>query len=61
MMLRDSMSVLPGKVCVSCGRLTNEYTEFQCPKCGNSRVIRCYHCREISNIYKCADCGFEGP
>ncbi|MCL5412497.1 MAG: zinc finger domain-containing protein [Candidatus Marsarchaeota archaeon] len=55
------MSVLPGKVCVSCGRLTNEYTEFQCPKCGNSKVIRCYHCREISNIYKCADCGFEGP
>ena len=52
--------VIPGKVCVSCGRLTSEYTEFKCPKCGKTTIIRCAHCREISNVYKCSECGFEG-
>ncbi|MCL4373766.1 zinc finger domain-containing protein [Candidatus Marsarchaeota archaeon] len=56
----DNM-VLPGKRCVSCGRLTSEYTEFKCPKCGKGTIIRCDHCREITNSYKCDVCGFEGP
>ena len=54
-------TILPGKVCVSCGRLTHEYTEFKCPSCGDSTVIRDKHCREITNIYRCPKCGFEGP
>ena len=54
-------SILPGKTCVSCGRLTHEYTEFKCPKCGKDMIIRCMHCREISNSYKCSECEFEGP
>lgn len=52
---------LPGKVCVSCGRLTHEYSEFKCPNCGETDIVRCSHCREIANIYKCKNCGFEGP
>lgn len=55
------VEVIPGKVCVSCGRLSDSYTEFKCPKCGKSTIIRCKHCREISNIYKCKECNFEGP
>lgn len=53
--------VLPGKTCVSCGRLTHEYTEFKCPACGKETIVRCYHCREISNTYVCKSCKFEGP
>jgi predicted RNA-binding Zn-ribbon protein involved in translation (DUF1610 family) len=54
-------SILPGKECGSCGRLTHEYTEFKCPKCGKGTIVRCKHCRETSNIYRCSECGFEGP
>ncbi len=58
----DSIAdVLPGKACVSCGRLTSDYTEFKCPKCGKTTIIRCLHCREIGNRYICKECGFEGP
>lgn len=55
------MKILPGKTCVSCGRLSNACTNFACPACGNGKIVRCLHCREISNIYRCPDCGFEGP
>ncbi len=57
----ESIATLPGKKCVSCGHLTNEYTEFKCPSCGKGEIIRGRHCREISNTYRCAECGFEGP
>lgn len=53
--------ILSGKVCISCGRLSSEYTEFKCPQCGEGAIIRDIHCREISNTYRCAHCGFEGP
>ncbi len=55
------VDIMPGKVCVSCGRLTSDYTEFKCPTCGKGHIVRCHHCREISNGYKCSECGFEGP
>ncbi len=54
-------NVLPGKVCVSCGRLTHQYTQFSCPKCSKGKIIRCKHCREITNAYRCTECKFEGP
>lgn len=54
-------NVLPGKVCVSCGRLSSDYTEFECPKCGKCIIIRCEHCRKRSNAYTCKECNFEGP
>ncbi|MCL5007921.1 MAG: zinc finger domain-containing protein [Candidatus Marsarchaeota archaeon] len=53
--------MLPGKVCTSCGRLSHNYTDFECPKCGKSRIIRCEHCRRRSNTYLCKECEFEGP
>ncbi len=55
------MGTLAGKVCSSCGRLTSEYTEFKCPSCGKTTVIRCKACRETYNKYKCTECNFEGP
>jgi predicted RNA-binding Zn-ribbon protein involved in translation (DUF1610 family) len=57
----DFIATLPGKTCSSCGRLTHEYTEFKCPSCGKSTLVRCLHCREISNAYACEECKFEGP
>lgn len=53
--------ILAGKVCISCGRLSSEYTEFKCPQCSEGTIIRDAHCREISNAYRCPKCGFEGP
>lgn len=55
------MAKLPGKVCISCGRLTSQYVEFKCPECGKSNIIRCSQCRETYVLYKCPDCSFEGP
>ncbi|MGC8547860.1 MAG: zinc finger domain-containing protein [Candidatus Micrarchaeia archaeon] len=55
------MAELPGKVCSSCGKLTTDYTEFKCPKCGNATIVRCRDCRENFHTYKCPVCGFEGP
>ena len=49
------------KNCNSCGRQTKEYSEFPCPSCGEARIVRCQHCRETLNIYKCPKCGREGP
>tara|TARA_Y100000310_G_scaffold345857_1_gene471551 strand:+ start:4424 stop:4597 length:174 start_codon:yes stop_codon:yes gene_type:complete len=51
-------------VCSSCKkRVTNTTgtTKFLCPKCGDSQIIRCFHCRETAIKYKCDKCGFEGP
>ncbi|MGC8567826.1 MAG: zinc finger domain-containing protein [Candidatus Micrarchaeia archaeon] len=55
------IDVIPGKKCSSCGKLSDKYTEFKCPKCGETTIIRCDHCRNIANTYKCESCGFEGP
>ncbi len=50
--------------CNSCG--TNligedDFVRFDCPKCGEETVIRCRKCRRKKNVYKCGECGFEGP
>ena len=55
------MDALIGKICSSCGRLTQDYTEFKCPVCGKSTLVRCKQCRETYNKYRCKDCEFEGP
>ncbi|MEW6294735.1 MAG: zinc finger domain-containing protein [Candidatus Diapherotrites archaeon] len=50
------------RYCSSCGReVTKDFTEFKCPKCGKSRIIRCAHCKVTSTPYKCIECNFEGP
>ena len=49
------------KTCSSCGSGTSDYVLFKCPSCGKDAIIRCKHCREISNEYKCETCAFQGP
>ncbi len=50
-----------GKVCTSCGRLTDNYVAFKCPDCGESEIFRCDECRLNHTKYRCKKCGFEGP
>ncbi|MBM3229983.1 DUF1610 domain-containing protein [Candidatus Parvarchaeota archaeon] len=49
------------KNCTTCGKQSREYSEFLCPDCGKASIIRCAHCRQISNPYKCPECGAVGP
>ncbi|MBR9707544.1 MAG: RNA-binding protein [Candidatus Diapherotrites archaeon] len=50
------------KTCVSCKKTVyQKYVEFPCPKCAKNKVIRCEHCRALSNEYTCTECGFVGP
>ncbi len=49
------------KNCSSCGKQTKQYAEFPCPGCGESVIVRCYSCRQISIPYKCEKCGRQGP
>lgn len=45
--------------CITCGKMAYKFVEFPCPDC-SEKIVRCTHCREIKNPYKCA-CEFEGP
>ncbi|MBW2975181.1 DUF1610 domain-containing protein [Candidatus Woesearchaeota archaeon] len=50
--------------CSSCKAIITNIegsTEFQCPKCGKAKIIRCRHCREIAARYTCPECNFSGP
>jgi len=47
--------------CTTCGKQTKTYVEFPCPACGEVKIVRCQHCREVVNPYKCTKCGREGP
>ncbi|MEM7826695.1 MAG: zinc finger domain-containing protein [Candidatus Aenigmatarchaeota archaeon] len=50
--------------CTSCHRnvITEEnFVKFMCPLCGKAEIVRCEKCRKLSIIYKCPECGFEGP
>ncbi|MBI5159513.1 RNA-binding protein [Candidatus Micrarchaeota archaeon] len=49
------------KNCSSCGKQTRECVEFICPACGEEKIVRCKHCREIVNPYSCKKCGRTGP
>jgi len=52
------------KTCISCGKKVeteSSWIEFDCPSCGKEKVTRCEKCRRLANIYKCPECGFEGP
>ena len=55
------MSKAQGKVCSSCGKLTDKYVLFKCPQCGEEEIIRCNECRETHTKYRCKACEFEGP
>ncbi len=50
--------------CSSCRRsLTNSVgsVKFPCPACGETTIVRCFSCRQISVRYECPACGFSGP
>ncbi|MBU1121006.1 MAG: zinc finger domain-containing protein [archaeon] len=50
------------KKCISCNKeVTRDFVEFKCPKCGKAGITRCFKCRSTSKVYKCPQCGFEGP
>ncbi len=49
--------------CSSCGiRLSGPgATVLKCPRCGAGEIGRCAQCRDQSVVYRCKECGFEGP
>jgi len=50
------------KKCISCGTEVREkFVEFNCPRCGETEVIRCKSCRVLGTAYVCERCGFRGP
>ena len=38
----------------------NGSVEFNCPKCGKGKLVRCSQCRTNGIKYVCSECGFEG-
>jgi predicted RNA-binding Zn-ribbon protein involved in translation (DUF1610 family) len=50
------------KTCTTCIKIvSDEKTEFKCPDCGKTTIVRCDHCKTTSKTYKCKECGFVGP
>ena len=52
------------KQCGTCGAMVayvGTFVEFSCPSCGNGVISRCKKCKDLSNKYKCKNCGFTGP
>ncbi len=50
--------------CISTGvEITNDRGSviFDCPKCGEQKIIRSFKARQTSVKYKCPSCDFEGP
>ncbi|MEK6826004.1 MAG: zinc finger domain-containing protein [Nanoarchaeota archaeon] len=45
----NGKALLPGSV------------KFVCPQCGETKIVRSYHEREIATKYVCQRCQFEGP
>ena len=50
------------KKCSSCGtEVVTGYSEFDCPKCGKIKIIRCESCRGLGIKAECIKCGFDLP
>ncbi len=50
--------------CSSCNRpisVGEKAVKFYCPNCGLVQIWRCEKCRMFARVYKCINCGFEGP
>ncbi|HZY92742.1 MAG TPA: zinc finger domain-containing protein [Thermoplasmata archaeon] len=49
--------------CTSCGLALSGRgsTQFPCPDCGQATLGRDARCRDQSVLYRCPNCGFEGP
>ncbi len=37
------------------------FVEFDCPSCGEEKIVRCKNCKNLSNKYICTKCEFTGP
>ncbi|MEK6957423.1 MAG: zinc finger domain-containing protein [archaeon] len=49
------------KTCITTNKiLTDDFIEFKCPGCG-TKIDRSLDARKRSLVYKCKECGFEGP
>jgi len=56
--------VIKTPICSSCNKVispTEKAVSFECPNCGAVTIWRCEKCRHFGNVYKCPNCGFEGP
>lgn len=50
------------KKCSSCGtEVLKAYSEFACPNCGKTKIVRCKSCRVLGSKYNCSGCDFTGP
>jgi len=50
--------------CTSCGKPIppgSESTKFLCPNCGEIQIKRDGKCRKFGRLFKCPNCGFQGP
>jgi predicted RNA-binding Zn-ribbon protein involved in translation (DUF1610 family) len=64
-MAEEKSDVKTGKLrCTSCNvhiRAKDNFVKFKCPNCGKALIVRCANCKNAGVIYKCPECGFEGP
>jgi len=50
--------------CSICGIVLvgqENFVKHKCPACLESEIIRCARCKNLSRLYTCKKCGFEGP
>lgn len=50
--------------CTSCNvhiQAKGNFVKFMCPACNKQLIVRCKNCKDASVLYKCKNCGFEGP
>ncbi|MCS7093757.1 MAG: zinc finger domain-containing protein [Candidatus Aenigmarchaeota archaeon] len=50
--------------CTSCNieiKAKTNFVIFDCPYCGEEKIVRCNSCKASSTKYTCPKCGFTGP
>ena len=50
--------------CTSCNteiKAKENFVIFECPNCGNVKIVRCESCKAMNVKYTCPSCGFTGP
>lgn len=54
--MEENFDEYGNKIVNDCGSIV-----FDCPKCGNSKIVRSRKARELSKEYTCSKCDFVGP
>lgn len=57
----DLMEKIICSTCKTHVMARDNFVQFDCPECGEERIVRCRSCKNISNRYVCSKCGFSGP